>query len=54
MEIQWPYKTGDCLIQVTTWEGLTVNVSWSKQLEKEGIKGYSSLRGGGVVLIIKP
>jgi hypothetical protein len=21
----WPFNTGDCLIEVTTWEGLTVN-----------------------------
>jgi hypothetical protein len=26
---KWPYKTGDCLIEVTAWAGLTVFGKWT-------------------------
>ena len=26
---RWPFNTGDCLIEVTAWAGLTVNIIYT-------------------------
>ena len=36
----WPFNTGDCLIEVTTWAGLTVHIFVSSLVEfdRSGVK----------------
>jgi hypothetical protein len=31
IRIRWPFNTGDCLIEVTAWAGMTVYVSLTRQ-----------------------